>query len=305
MAEMPVSKANRIGFEISNAALTGVVLDSQSAIVKSVHAAIADSDSYLQQLIEMVEGLKSEFPDAERLGIAVSGLVDSKTGRVAFSANNPQHATVDLCSVVKAATGLDVVVENDANAAALAEFQLGAGRGSRDMFYVTLGTGVGGAFIFGGEIWRGVGGFAGEFGYVPINSEGTRIEDVASAGNILRRTRERILQDNTSSLSHLDQDEITLEAILSAAESDDDFARMMIERTGMYVGTGVASVINLLNIERIVIGGEITSIQSLVLNAIRERARELSFAPAYESTAIVEGELGREASAIGSAMICG
>lgn len=164
---------------------------------------------------------------------------------------------------------------------------------------------MGGAFIFGGEIWRGASGYAGEFGYVPINSEGMRLEDVASSANIIRRTRSRFHQDSTSSLSKLDESEITLNEIIAAAKRDDDFAQMMLERTGMYVGTAVASVINLLNIEKVVVGGEIMQAKHLVLDALVERARELSFAPSFDSTSIVEGTLAGNAAAIGAAFISG
>ena len=164
---------------------------------------------------------------------------------------------------------------------------------------------MGGAFIFGGEIWRGVSGFAGEFGYVPINSEGMRLEEVASTANILRRTRSRFHQDSTSSLNKLGEESITLTDIIAAAGEDDDFAQMMLERTGVYVGTAIASVINLLNPERIVVGGEIMQAKQLVLDAIIERARELSFAPSFDAASIVEGELGDYAAAAGAALLTG
>ncbi|MEP6787885.1 MAG: ROK family protein, partial [Acidobacteriota bacterium] len=201
------------------------------------------------------------------------------------------------------ATGVEVYLENDANAAAFGEYRLGAGRGSRNMFYATLGEGVGGAFIFDGEVWRGASGFAGEFGYVPINSEGTRLEEVASAANIIRRTRSRFKQDSTSSLNSLTEEAITLKEIIAAAEEEDDFAQMMLVRTGLYVGSAIASVINLLNVEKIVVGGAIMQAKRVVLDAIVERARELSFSPSFDSTSIVEGELGDNAAAAGAALM--
>jgi glucokinase len=149
----------------------------------------------------------------------------------------------------------------------------------------------------------GASGFAGEFGYVSINSAGMRLEEVASSANIVRRTRSRFHQDSTSSLNKLAEESITLQDIISAAEREDDFAQMMLERTGRYVGTALAGVINLLNIEKIVVGGEITQAKHLVLDAIKDRARELSFAPAFQSTTIVEGELGENAAAIGAAFV--
>ena len=296
---------NRVGIEISGTALTAVVIGENDAVVSSRSIAVTDAESMVPQLIELIEDLKKEYGGFSRVGVAVPGLVDRTSGRVAFSANIPEYSKVDLVQSVKAATGTDVVIENDANAAAVGEFCCGAGRGSRNMFYATLGEGVGGAFIFAGEIWRGAAGFAGEFGYVPINSEGMRLEDVASAANIVRRTRSRFHQDSTSSLSKLSEEEINMNEIIAAAERDDDFAQMMLERTGMYVGTAVASVINLLNIEKVVVGGEIMQAKHLVLHALVERARELSFAPSFNSTSIVEGELGANAAAIGAAFISG
>ncbi len=295
----------RVGIEISSAALTAVVVGEQDKIEKAVSVPIADAQSTIDQVAAVVRELRADFPHFDRIGVAVPGLVDRTSGRVAFSAIVPNHSEVDLAKLIKAATSMDVVIENDANAAAYGEYCCGAGRGSHDMFYATLGEGVGGAFIFGGEIWHGASGFAGEFGYVPINSEGMKLEDVASAANIIRRTRSRFHQDSTSSLGKLSDEELGLDEIIAAAENGDDFAQMMLERTGIYVGTAIASVINLLNIEKIVVGGEIMQARHVVLDAIIERARELSFAPSFDSTRIVEGELGGNAAAIGAAFISG
>jgi glucokinase len=229
--------------------------------------------------------------------------VRSDNKRVAFSALLPEQLGDDLIEMVNADTGLEIIVENDANAAAYGEYKLGAGKGSRSIFYVTLGEGVGGAFIFDGTIWRGVSGFAGEFGYLAINSEGMRLEDVASTANIVRRTRSRFHQDNTSALARFDERKIGIDDIVAAANNEDDFAKLMLERTGTYVGSAVANVINLLNIEKIVIGGEIAEAKHYILDALTSRARELSYGPSFESTEIVTGELGRDAAAIGAALI--
>lgn len=292
-----------IGVEITASAVHTVVVGLSEGIVASRSISVESVDDAASQLPGLFDEFSNQFGKFERLGVAVPGLVDRKTRRVALSANIPSHSEGDLYGKIKVATGLDVFLENDANAAAVGEYRFGAGRGCRNMFYATLGEGVGGAFIFDGDLWRGASGFAGEFGYVPINSEGTRLEDVASSSNILRRTRSRFHQDSTSSLSKLSEEEIDLAEIISAAESEDDFAQMMLERTGTYVGTGIASVINLLNVERIVVGGDIMKARHLVLNAIVERARELSFAPSFEATSIVEGELGHNAAAVGAALL--
>jgi len=300
---MSETAANRIGIEVSRTAITSAVIDDGDGIVDTRSAAISEGIDVAEQLAATATALQKEFAPVASLGLAVPGLVDRSTGRVAFSANVPAHSETDLISELKRATGLEAIFENDANAAAYGEYRLGAGRNSNDLFYATLGDGVGGALIFGGEIWRGISGFAGEFGYMTINSEGTRLEDVASSANIIRRTRSRFVQDSTSSLNKLSEEEIGLPEIIQAAANEDDFAQLMLERTGTYVGTGIASVINLLNVERIVIGGEIMEAKHLVLDAIITRARELSFQPAFDSTTIVEGELGKSAAAIGVALL--
>lgn len=305
MPENSDSMAGLVGIEISASSLNAVILAGDGSIAKSHSVVVVDDVPVVEQLTALVDTLKREAGGIKRVGLAVPGLIDRASGRVAFSTNMPENASVDLINEIKYTTSLDVEIENDANAAAYGEFLLGAGRGSRNLFYATLGDGVGGAFILEGRMWRGVAGYAGEFGHVPINSEGMKLEEVASSANIIRRTRARFHQDSTSSLKSMSEESITLPAIIAAAESDDDFAQMMLERTGTYVGTAIASVINLLNIEKIVVGGPIMQAKDVVLNAIIERARELSFEPAFEATSIVEGELGLNAAAAGVACFSG
>ena len=292
-----------VGVEISNSIFKAVCLDLDGTVIDVNQISFDRSQLNLPQLADFINQLRNTFGDFNRIGIAVPGLVRQETRRVAFSTSIPEHSEIDLSSEIESATGLKVTIENDANAAAYGEFRFGAGSGSENMFYATLGTGVGGAFIFDGKIWRGASGFAGEFGYIAINSDGMKLEDVASTTNIVRRTRSRFHQDSTSSLSQMAEERITLGDIVREAKNNDDFAQMMLKRTGIYVGTAIAGVVNLLNIEKVVVGGEIMQAEHLVLNAIIERARELSFAPSFEKTQIVEGELGENAAAIGAALL--
>jgi glucokinase len=292
-----------IGVEISNSTFKAVCLDAAGNIHDSRKVTFDRSQLNLPQLADFINQLRTHFGDFDRIGIAVPGLVRQDTKKVVFSTYIPEHSEIDLLSEIESATGLKITIENDANAAAYGEYRLGAGRQSHDMFYATLGRGVGGAFIFGGKIWRGASGFAGEFGYIAVNSDGMKLEDVASSTNIVRRTRNRFHQDSTSSLNQLTEERITLGDIVREAKNNDDFAQMMLRRTGIYVGTAIAGVINLLNIEKIVVGGEIMQAEHLVLDAIIGRARELSFAPSFEKAQIVEGELGENAAAVGAALL--
>lgn len=292
-----------IGVEISKSALKAVCVEKDGTLSDVLKVSIDGGQQIFAQLDGFIKEAKNRFGNFEKLGIAVPGLVHEQSKRVAFSTYIPEHEKIDFLGELEAATNLKITMENDANAAAYGEFLLGAGRGSRNMFYVKLDTGVGGALILDGKIWRGAMGFAGEFGHIAVNSDGMKLEDVASADNIVRRTRSRFRQDSTSSLNRLDEEEITLADVVNAARKDDDFARMMLRRTGTYVGTAVAGVINLLNIERVVVGGKVMQAEQIVLDAIIYRARELSFAPSFEAARIVEDELRENAAAIGVALL--
>jgi glucokinase len=303
MSESNLNTEKLIGVEVSRSAFKALYFDESGNLTDALRYKIDKSNHTFPQLVNFLNEAKNRFGGVDRIGIAVPGLVHHETKRIAYSTYIPEHETIDFLAELESATNLKITIENDANAAAYGEYKLGAGRGSRSLFFVTLGTGVGGALIFDGKIWRGASGFAGEFGHVAVNSEGMKLEDVASSANILRRTKNRFHQDSTSSLGKLDEDEIRIASVVREAKMGDDFARLMLDRTGIYVGTAVAGVINLLNIERIVISGLIMEAEHLVLDAIIRRARELTFAPSFEATQIVGGKLGEDAAAIGAALL--
>jgi len=303
MSESNLNTEKLFGVEVSRSAFKAVCFDHSGNITDSLRYKIDKSNLTFPQLVNFFDEAKNRFGAIEKVGVAVPGLVHHETKRIAYSTYIPEHETIDFTSKLEAATNLKITIENDANAAAYGEYKLGAGRGSRDMFFITLGTGVGGALIFDGKIWRGASGFAGEFGQIAINSEGMKLEDVASNVNIVRRTKNRFHQDSTSSLGKLDEDEIRIASVVREAKEGDDFARLMLERTGIYVGTAIAGVINLLNIERIVISGQIMEAENIVLGAIMRRARELTFAPSFEATEIIGGKLGENAAAVGAGFL--
>ena len=303
MSEAVVQTEKAVGVEVTTSAFKSVCLDIGGNLLDSYSAAMVRGDDTVPQLVAFIRELTNRYGAFDRIGITIPGLIDRETRRVAFSAAFPEHQETDLLGELERATNLKIFIENDANAAGYGEYLLGAGRGSRSMFYVTLGAGVGGAFIFDNKIWHGTSGFAGELGYLTIDEEGTRLEDVASGTNILRRTRSRFQQDNTSSLRGLPGAELTVADVVREAREGDDFAHLMLERTGRYVGTALAGVINLLNVEKIVIGGEVMQAEDVVLPAIIEKARQLSFKPSFQTTQIIPGELGENAAAAGVALL--
>jgi len=303
MNESNLNTEKLVGVEVSKSTFKAVCFDQSGNLIDSLRYKVDRSNPTLPQLVNFFNEVKKRFGDTGRVGVAVPGLIHYETRRIAYSTYIPEHEKFDFLSDLESAVNLKITVENDANAAAYGEYKLGAGRGCRDLFFITLGTGVGGALIFDGKIWRGKSGFAGEFGHIAINSEGMKLEDVASNANIVRRTKSRFHQDSTSSLGKLDEDEIRIANVVREAREGDDFARLMLDRTGIYVGTAIAGVINLLNIERIVLSGQITEANDIVLDAIKRRARELTFSPSFEATEIVGSTLGENAAAIGAALL--
>jgi glucokinase len=301
-----------VGVELSAAAVRAALISADAQVSERREEALAPEGG-AQQLARMVASLRDAAPGkVAAVGVGVPGLVNPETGRVVISSDLPAFVRGDLRAELQAATGLFVTIENDANAGALGEYTAGAGRGSRNMFYVTIGLGIGGALVLEGKLWRGVTGFAGEFGHITIDPEGVEctcgntgcLETVASAPNIVRRTHERLFRDGTSSLSRLAMNkQFTAADIAREARGGDDFAALMIERTGRYIGTAVAAVINLLNVERVVVGGGVMEAGALILDPIIREAGRRSFQPCFEAAQIVAATLGPDAVPVGAAVL--
>lgn len=297
------SNANYISIDLSDATIRAAIVDVGGRIVERREVGL-ESESILSEIEAVISNLRESHPQVEGISVGLPGIVNHQTQRVVISSALPALVEEDLHKHLTESTGLRVILENDANAAAFAEYKLGAGAFSRNMFYATIGAGVGGAIIIDGKLWTGANGFAGEFGHIVIDPEGTELEAMASAANIIRRTRARLERDNTSSLSLLSANPSFIVAdIVDAARGGDDFAAMMLERTGKFIGMTVASVINLLNIERIVIGGGVMEAGDLILNPLKEEAERFAFKPCYEATEIVAATLGIDAVAIGATLL--
>jgi glucokinase len=308
-----------IGIDLGGATVSGALITAAGGIFpeNAVATEPGDRDNLLAQVIKMVRTLRGRPGAGDHVagvGIGVPGLVNRETRRIEVSPNLPELSQVDIISEVSQATGLPVVLDNDANAAAYGELQVGASRGRRDVFLVSLGTGVGAGIIINGQIYRGARGFAGEFGHITIDPEGIEcvcgnigcLETVCSGPNIVRRTRERLYRDRTSSLSRLAiprNRELSAEDIARAARQGDEMAQVMMERTGMFLGIALAAVINLLNVEMIVVGGGVMEAGDLMLKPTIKEARRRAFPPSFNSCEIVSARLGPTAGLIGAALM--
>jgi glucokinase len=307
----PTTDSSFIGIELCGPKLRGATVHGEGVIANRAEM-VVQPDNLISQVAELTNVLRQDGQAIGGVGLAIPGLVNRESDRVITSAYLSQKVRENLHDELMQATGLQVELENDANAAAFGEYTAGAGRGGRDMFYITIGQGIGGAIILDGKLWTGSSGFAGEVGHITIDTEGAEcicgnrgcLETVASAPNIVRRANQRLNRDSTSSLSRLALNEnFTADDMANEAMEGDDFAAMMIERTGRYIGTGVASVINLLNIERIVLGGGVMKAGDLILNPIIQEAKRRAFQPCFEATTIMAASLGEDAATIGAALL--
>ena len=302
---------NFAGIEVAPTAMRGVVISPAGEVVARREATY-QPENLIGAIADLATGLREAGP-IRSVGIGIPGLVNRETDRVLISTGLPSAARDDIHSELMKATGLRCEIENDANAAAYGEYKAGAGRVARDIFYIGIGEAIGGAIILDGKLWFGASGCAGEIGHVTINTEGAEcecgntgcLETVASGPNIVRRARERLDRDSTSSLSTLAtmEEGFTAGDLARAANNGDDFSIMMIERTGRSIGTAVASMINLLSIERVILGGAIMEAGDLILQPIIEEARKRSFQPCFDATTIVAAELGADGVAIGAALL--
>ncbi|HMF55888.1 MAG TPA: ROK family protein [Pyrinomonadaceae bacterium] len=244
------------------------------------------------------------------LSIAVPGTIQVETGVVVKAPNIPCLDGFRLAAALTGELHLPTTLENDANAAAVGEMWMGAARGARTIICATLGTGVGGGIILDGELWRGVDGSAAEIGHIgvepfggvpcPCGSRGC-LEVYASATAIVRMTREAAPRYPDSPLHS--SEELTAEKIYKIGVEGDELALEVFRRMGQYLGVGLASLINVLNPEKIVLGGGVAAGWELFAEHVREQIAARAFPVPARRAQLVQAEKGDDAGLLGAAHI--
>jgi glucokinase len=277
-------------------------------------AATETGRALADQLLATIEQtVKAQSAPVAAIGVGFPGLVNHLTRRIVKLPHAPSLVNLDLYQEIKSSFGLPVNFDNNASAAAYAEMRRGVARGVSDWLYLHIGSGVGAGLVLDGKLRRGKSGFAGEIGHINIDPEGLTcdcgsrgcLETIASATNIVRRTRDRLRRDSTSSLSQLGaMGGFTYDDIIAAARRGDDLAKMMMQRTGHFIGMAVADMVNALNLSMVAVGGA-PAARPFLVPAIAEEARRRAFAAAFADCQIVAAELGGEAGVIGAALLAG
>lgn len=296
-----------VGIDIGGSTLKGARLDASGSIAERVSESLSTSsgEDLLAQVARVVVTLRDGAADrVAGVGVGVPGIVDRATGRVRVSPTVPVLNGVDVAAEVARRTGLPAFADNDANASALAEALRGAGRGARDLLYLTLRTGIGAGLVLNGRIYSGRSGFAGEIGHIQVDPRGVAcgcglvgcVETVAGVKGWLRRA-EAALATRHSSLKGRPLDPV---AITEAARAGDAVALDVVDGTARALAVGIAAALQLLDVEKVVVGGGVAAAGPFLLDRIAAETRRRVFAHVYEDCTFALGELGHDAGVIGA-----
>ena len=261
----------------------------------------------------LVKKCKVGLSQLDSISIAAAGAIDSERGLVTSSPNLPGWHDVPLRGVVRERFGLDTFLVNDASAAAMGEHRLGVGRGTTNLIYITVSTGIGGGIIINDRLYLGTSGAAGEIGHMTIDVNGPRcycgnygcLEEMASGRAIAREAIRRIRDGENSALTDIVAgkiEDITAKEVSQAAQGGDRLALEVVSQAANYLGVGIVNVVNIFNPEMIVIGGSVAKMGELLLNPVRQLVREKAFELSAQAVPIVPAGLGDDVGLLGAAV---
>jgi glucokinase len=288
-----------IGVDLGGTNLRIAAVDGQGTLLEKVTLGTKVSlgrDHVIDDMCQAIEHVLEKYRASATvmgIGIGVPGIIDMQSGLLRESPNLPGWADYPVRAEIEQRLKTVVILENDANVAALGEKWLGAARDFDHMAMLTLGTGVGGGLIQNGAIWHGANGMAGEFGHTTVEPEGHPcgcgnrgcLEQYASATAIVRMAKEEIANDSGSSLArvaHSDA-EFSSKSLYNLAIQGDEEARRIFRRVGRCLGIVLSSMVNSLNLPIYVIGGGVSGAWEAFSPSIFEELRQRSMV--YAATA--------------------
>ncbi|KJE20960.1 glucokinase [Frankia torreyi] len=304
-----------IGVDVGGTKVAAGVVDGAGTVLASVrrptpgHSASEVADT----IAAVVAELSADY-EVKAVGIGAAGWIDANRSRVLF-APNLAWRDEPLRDEVSGRVGLPVVVENDANAMAWAEYRFGAGRGRRDLVCLTVGTGIGSGIVLGGELYRGAFGIGAETGHMRMVPDGHLCgcgnhgcwEQYASGRALVRAARQIAALDPSAAAAMLeacggDAERLTGPDVTEAARKGDPAAIRCLTEIGQWLGEGMASLTAVLDPDRFVIGGGVSDSGELLLGPARERFAQTVPGRAHRPRAeVVIAELGSQAGLVGAA----
>ena len=284
-------------------------------------------DVVIEEMTQAIRLLLEKFRGrgvSRGVGIGVPGIIDMDTGMLRESPNLPGWSEFPVHAEIERRLGIPVMLENDANAAALGEKWLGAGKNHESMCMLTLGTGVGGGIVLNGKIWHGMNGMAGELGHINVEPEGHPcncgsrgcVEQYASATAVVRMAREAIAGNLSENLARAAEGaEFDSRHVYQLAKQGDAAAQQIFRCVGRALGIVLADMVNGFNLPIYVIGGGVASAWDAFAPTMMEEVRKRSFVYAAtvpervqaalpkKSTLITMAQLGGEAGLYGAARL--
>jgi glucokinase len=309
-----MSEAETIGVDLGGTKIQVGVLAGVETLWESRETSRGqDQDELVELLVREVNAAREARPDAVAVGLGIPATINQERG-VAIAAVNLPLLDLPVRDVVSERVGLPVFLDNDGNVAAYAEYLYGAARGKPTMVMLTIGTGIGGGLILGGEIFRGATGAGAELGHVVIQADGPPcqgncpnhgcVEALASGTALGREGRAAAESAPDSALGklHAEGAEIDGLAVTEAALAGDETAIGVFDLIGSRLGVACASFANIFEPEAIVVGGGVIKAGDLLLNPARAEVRARALDP-MNKTPILEATLGNDAGMIGAAAL--
>ena len=303
-----------IGVDVGGTKIAAGVVDAGGALIDQVRVPTpATSEAIDAAILDVVRGL-DEKHDVDGAGVAAPGFVDERRSGVRFAPNVP-YRDHPLGEVLRAQLDIPVVVENDANAAAWAEFQFGAGQDIGDMVLLTVGTGLGGGIVLDGRLLRGAWGAAAELGHMKMVRDGLPCgcgqygcwEMYASGRALTRRARELVVsepEDGRVLLERAGGDAAAVqgEMVTVAAMEGDPLSVRILTEAGFWLGEGIADVAAILDPAVVVVGGGVAEAGDLLLDPARQAYREKLTAGRFRPQLDIRAaRMGNDAGIIGAA----
>ncbi len=307
-----------IGIDLGGTGIYGALVDSEGKVLADAEAktlAQEGPQAVLNRMFTMTRELLAQAPaPVVGIGLGIPGLMDRETG-VSITSENLGWRNVPVLEPFRREFQLPVHMDNDVRVGCLGEMHFGAGRQFRNFLFTALGTGIGGAVVLDGQIYRGPYNTAGEFGHIPLRPQRGPacscgaigcLEALASGPAIRRRTL-AALKDNRdghmSSLRRLPEDQISARTLAEAARSGDILANTLWDEIGSDLGLGILAYYNLLSPEAVIVGGGVSLAGDLLLEPARRICVERLMPGIREHVQIVAAELGDDAGAIGAATL--
>jgi glucokinase len=310
-----------IGIDLGGTKISTALVDATGKIIARDYRetrAVEGQKAVVERMVDAAHRVMGEAGIAPAqviaVGVCAPGPIDSRTGVVTAPPNLPGWKNVPLKQLIEGPLGITTFLENDANAAALGEHRFGAGRGVQNMIYVTASTGIGGGLILNGQLYGGTTGAAGEIGHMtvlpwgPYCGCGNRgcLEALASGTAIAREGRELVRRDVPTLIAELaagHPERVTAKLVAEAAEKGDIEAQEVLAEAMVYLGVGMANLVNLFNPELIVIGGGLTNMGERLFGPVRRAIERRAFPAPAGVVKVVPAELGDDVGVLGAAAV--